>query len=294
MTSANDPNGRESFSQILKLWMTQHTLFSFFVLAYAISWILSVPYILAEWGILKGNFEAAFVVKSFGPMAAAFLMTWILEVKEGILRLRKQIRQVKESWKWYLIVLLGIPALLMAGILVQPGTTAGFKGLSPALLAGYPFYLVAIFFGGGPLGEEPGWRGFALPRLQKRYGPLVGTLILSVLWTCWHLPDFLTSAQGGGPGTGFSAFLANFPIFFLLVTALAILFTWVYNRNHGSVFMTLLAHASVNTPQVVLVPLFPAVSTITLNLAALIGFGISAILVVIFTRTKLGYVEGIA
>jgi uncharacterized membrane protein len=120
---------------------------------------------------------------------------------------------------------------------------------------------------------------------------LVGTLLLGVLWTGWHLPDFLTTAQGGGPGTGFSTFLSNFPIFFLLIMALAIIFTWIFNHTQGSIFIALLAHASVNTPQVVLVPLFPSLNTTTLNLAALIGFGVPALLILLFTRGKLGYLS---
>ena len=146
-----------------------------------------------------------------------------------------------------------------------------------------------MLFGGGPLGEEPGWRGFALPRLQHNNGPLWGTLILGLLWTCWHLPDFLTSAQGGGPGTGFNSFLINFPIFLVLVMSLAIILTWIFNNTRGSIFIALLAHASVNTPQVVLVPLFPAVDTASLNLAAVIGFGIPALLILILTRGRIGY-----
>ena len=272
----------------LKSFMRQHPLFSFFFLAYVISWILTIPFILSEWGLLPGNMAALFALKSFGPFAAAFIMIGLLEGKEGVKRFRRQIRAKQGSWKWYLLILLGIPALIILGIAVQPGRMAGFLGLSPLLLISYPIYFVAVFFGGGPLGEEPGWRGFALPRMQKRYGPLAGTLLLGLLWTCWHLPDFLTSAQGGGPGTGWSAFLTNFPVFLALVMSLAVLFTWLYNRNNSSVFMLLLAHASVNTPQVVLVPLFPAVDTTSLNLAALLGFGVTALLVLIFTRGRLG------
>lgn len=73
------------------------------------------------------------------------------------------------------------------------------------------------------------------------------------------------------------------------MTELAILLTWVYNRSKGSVFISALAHASVNTPQVVLVPLFLAVDTTSLNMAALIGFGVTAILILILTRGRLGY-----
>jgi membrane protease YdiL (CAAX protease family) len=274
--------------QSLPQLMRRYPLFSFFFIAYAFSWIVSIPFILSEWGILHGNFQIVFVIKSFGPFVAAYFMTSILEGKEGILRFRQRIKQTQAGWLWYVFILLGIPALILLGIVIQPGALASFHGLKPVLLASYPITFLAVFFGGGPLGEEPGWRGFALPRLQQRHGPLWGTLLLGLLWTCWHLPDFLTSAQGGGPGAGFSSFLINFPIFLLLVTALAVILTWIYNHTRGSIFITTLAHASVNTPQVVLVPLFLAVGTAGLNLAALIGFGVPAILIVILTRGRLG------
>lgn len=273
----------------LRHQMKRHPLFFFFLIAYLSSWILSVPFILSEWGVIHGDLRPIFAIKSFGPFLAAFVMARVLGGKPGLAQLRRQIRQWRASGWMYLFVLLGIPALLMLAILIQPGTAEGFKGLSPAVPVTYLVSYVLVWFGGGPLGEEPGWRGFALPRLQKRFGPLRGTLLLSVAWTGWHLPDFLTSAQGGGPGTGLQAFLTNLPIFFLLVTAIAFILTWVYNRTGGSVFMALLAHASVNTPQVALVPLFPAVDTTILNLGALIGLGIPAIVLILATRGRLGY-----
>jgi uncharacterized protein len=273
----------------IKRLMAKHPLFSFIFLAYSLSWVISIPFILSEWGILKGDMRLVFAIKSFGPFIAAVVMTRILEGSEGIKRLRQSIRQTRAGWGLYLSVLLGIPALLIIGIVIQPGTLQGFQGVKPLLAVTYFFAFILVFFGGGPLGEEPGWRGFALPRLQSGFGPLAGTLLLGVVWTCWHLPDFLTSAQGGGPGTGFSTFLINFSEFLVLVESLSILFTWIYNRTKGSLFFVLLAHTSVNTPQVVLTPLFPALDTTKLNLAALIGFGLSALMVLILTRGKLGY-----
>jgi membrane protease YdiL (CAAX protease family) len=269
--------------------MRRHPLFFFFLLAYACSWILSIPFVLSEWDLLPGNFTILFVLKGFGPFLAAYLMTRILEGRDGVLRLRKRIYQTRAGWQWYLFILLGIPALTVLGIILQPGALASFQGLKPLLLVSYPLTFVAVFFGGGPLGEEPGWRGFALPRLQQRYGALWGTLLLALLWTGWHLPDFLTSAQGGGPGTGIGTFLTNFPIFLLLVLAFSIILTWVFNHTGGSIFIALLVHASINTPQVVLAPLFPAVGVTGLNLAALIGFGVPALLILILTRGRLGY-----
>lgn len=266
----------------------QHPLVSFFILAYAISWILSIPFILSEWNVLHGDYRIAFIVKSFGPFAAALIVTGIVEGKEGVARLRGRIRQWKVGWVWYAVTLLVIPVLVLIGIAIQPGALAGFKGVTPTVAITYLVTLVVVAFGGGPLGEEPGWRGFALPRLQSSMGPLKGTLLLGLLWTCWHLPDFLTSAQGGGPGVPASTLLVNFGLFLLLVTAIAVVFTWVYNHTGGSILLAILAHAGVNTPQVALVPLFPAVTTMVLNTAALIGFGAAAVLILLLTRGHLG------
>lgn len=88
----------------------------------------------------------------------------------------------------------------------------------------YPVSFVVVFFGAA-LPEEIGWRGFALPRMQPRYGPLWGTLLLGVLWAFWHLLYFLTPDHGGGPGTSLAPFLISFSVFFLMVVALAIIFT---------------------------------------------------------------------
>lgn len=276
---------RENLLQVLR----QHPLFSFFFIAYAFSWILTIPFILADWGFLQGNYTLIFVLKSFGPFLAAYVMLQVTEGPDGPRRLRQSLRHARVGGVWYLFSLLVIPAMLLLGIILQPGTLAGFRGLTPAILVTYLASFVAVAFGGGPLGEEPGWRGFALPRLQTRYGPLWGTLLLSMGWCFWHLPDFLTTAQGGGPGTGWGDFFVNLPIFLLLVTALAIIITWVFNHTQGSVFMALLVHTGVNVVQVALVPLFPAVSVTQLNLAAVIGYGLPALLIVILTRGRLGY-----
>jgi membrane protease YdiL (CAAX protease family) len=289
MNSSKESNQSTSTSRNLQQVMRQHPLLFFFLMAYAFSWILSIPFVLSEWRILHGDFRIAFGLKSFGPFLSAYIMTRIIEGKEGVLRLRQRMKQKRADWQWYLFILLGIPALILVGIIIQPGALASFQGLQPILLVSYPLTYVAVFFAGGPLGEEPGWRGFALPRMQPRYGPLWGTLLLGILWTFWHLPDFLTSAQGGGPGTGLAPFFINLPIFLLLVIALAIILTWIFNHTEGSIFTALLAHTSVNVPQVVLVPLFLAVDMTRLNLAAVIGFGVPALLIIILTRGRLGY-----
>ncbi|MFN2150699.1 MAG: CPBP family intramembrane glutamic endopeptidase, partial [Anaerolineales bacterium] len=189
----------------------------------------------------------------------------------------------------YLFILLGIPTLILLGIVIQSGGLAVFHDLSPLLLVSYPFYFVATFFGGGPFGEEVGWRGFALPRMQRRFGPLWGTLLLGILWSGWHLSDFLTASKGGGQGTGWVTFIGNFPIFTLAVLSLAILMTWIYNHTGGSIFMAILAHTSVNILEVLLIPRYLTLDEISLHRALLIGLGLAAFLIIFLTRGRLGY-----
>jgi membrane protease YdiL (CAAX protease family) len=269
--------------------MRQHPLFFFFLMSYAFSWIVLIPYVLSVWGILKGDFSFLYILKPFaGPTLAAIIMTGITEGKTGLQRLRERLRLRHANWKWCLLILLVIPALLLFGIIIQPGMLASFQGITTRLLVSYPIYFVIVFFGVA-LPEEIGWRGFALPRMQPRYGPLWGTILLGVLWAFWHLLFFLTPGHGGGPGTSFATFITSFSYFFLMVMALAIIFTWVFNHTHGSVFIANLLHAAIDTPQLVWIPIFLAVDETRLNLAILIAFGIPALLILALTRGQLGY-----
>ena len=160
------------------------------------------------------TFYFFFTIKSFGPFLAAYIMTRVMEGKEGVASLETAaLNKCVLGWQWYAFILLGVPALMLFGISVLPGALASFQGFPPHFVVTYLMTFILIFFFGGPLGEEPGWRGFALPRIQTRYGALRGTLFLGVMWTFWHLPDFLTSAQKGGPGKGLYPFYTGLPVF---------------------------------------------------------------------------------
>jgi len=279
-------------SRNLQDMMRKHPLFFFFLMSYAFSWIVLIPYLLSVWGVIKGNFDFLYIIKPFvGPTLAAIIMTRITEGKEGLHRLRQRLGQRRAPWQWYLLILVAIPTLILLGIIIQPGTIASFEGLTPRLLVTYPLYFAVVFFGVA-LPEEIGWRGFALPRMQLRYGPLWGTLLLGILWCFWHLIFFLTPGHGGGPGASFTTFLTSFSYFFLMVMAITIIFTWIFNHTGGSVFIANLLHAAIDTPQLVWIPLFLAVDETKLNLASLIAFGVPALLIVILTRGRLGYKPG--
>lgn len=141
--------------------------------------------------------------------------------------------------------------------------------------------------------EEPGWRGFALPRLQQRSGPLVGTIILGALWPLWHLPLFLFVPGYDGAGTGFVGIMIPFVGLIIGFIALAVIITWVFNNARGSLLLVMLLHASYDTASTtVLTKLFPSLPTTPLinglgNLT--IVFIVVALLVIVATRGRLSY-----
>ena len=269
--------------------MLKHPLFSYFSLAYAVKYVLLIPYTLAAWGIISGDWTAAFVLATFGPFVAGIVMTYLTEGGSGLSRLRSRVGQWRVGWHWLLFIFAGIPALVMIGIVIQPGAFVGFLGVSPILLVSYPLTYVAVWFGGGGLNEEVGWRGFALPHMQPRYGPLLTAFYLGLVHCFWHFEEFLTPAQGGGPGTGWTPFLVNLPLFLLLVLSFTVIITWVYNHTKGSLFAAISTHASVDIPQAVFLPLFPAVGATSLTLGSTLGIGVLALLVLMITRGRLGY-----
>ena len=237
--------------------IARHPLTSFFVIAYAFSWLIEVPIALAAAGILpvalpRPVLTIGIVAATFGPTVSAFIMTGLTEGKAGIGRLLRRYVQWRAGLRWYLFVLVGVPVIVLLGAIVVPGVLGSFQPLIVPLLVGYPLAFATTFFLGGPLGEEPGWRGFALPRLQGRSGPLVGSLILGVLWALWHLPLFWSGVWT--PPT-----LANILMFIVMITALTIMMTWVFNHVRGSLLIMMLMHASFNTfANKVEAPLFPA------------------------------------
>jgi uncharacterized protein len=184
---------------------------------------------------------------------------------------------------WFLFALVGFPMILLLSVIVLPGALASFQGL--ATLAPLPLLglFVYVFLLGGPLAEEPGWRGFALPRLQSLHGPLVGSLILGVLWGLWHLPLFWT------PWNELTTL--NVVVYVLATICLTIIYTWVFNNTKGSLLIAILIHWSFDVAAGgIVVPLFPAPIVVDYGLLPiLVGFGPVALLVVALTRGRLGY-----
>jgi CAAX protease family protein len=185
--------------------------------------------------------------------------------------------------RWYLFALLGVPAVMALGTVILPGGLSSLLGLGPGYVLTYLSTYVLVVILGGPLFEEVGWRGYALPRLQPLYGPLVGTLILGLLWALWHLPQFLVPswAEASG-GRGFLAIVK----FVFIAIAFAIVTTWVFNNTKGSVLMAILVHTSIDAFSIPMGELF---SPSEVANSLLLSFLVLVVVLVVLTRGRLGY-----
>ena len=286
MTSANPPV--QSASPYKGL-LARHPLVFFFIFAFAGTWLFELPYVLSEYGVGLLPYSSPVLLWTspvsifVGPFLAAFVMTGATEGRAGVRRFLRRFVLWRVGLGWYLFVLVGVPALFVLSIIVLPGVLGSFQGLG-ALLPPLSllFWFVYAFFPGGALGEEPGWRGFALPRLQALHGPLLGSLILGPLWGLWHLPLFFT------PWNELTA--RNVVGYALTTTCLAIMYTWVFNNTKGSVLIAVLLHATFNWTTVAVAPLFPAPIFEDYGLLTILGgFGAFAVVLVALTRGRLGY-----
>jgi membrane protease YdiL (CAAX protease family) len=269
--------------------LRQHPLFFFFLLTFGATW----AYETVVFGILHiaiSEFWATLLLLLVGPTMAGFVMTAVSQGRAGVRQLLGRCVLWRVGLSWYLLVLFGVPALLLLPYLIQPGAFAAFRMPGLDFWLTYLIVYLLTLIAGGPLAEEPGWRGFALPRLQPRFGPVRGTLLLGALWGLWHLPLFLLVPGYNGAGTGFLGILIPFVAFVIVCSAYAIVFTWVFNNTHGSVLLAILLHTSLNTAPALLPSLFPSLARTPLfGVTVLLVWVSVAALLIAITRGRLSY-----
>ncbi len=210
-------------------------LVAFFILAFVIGWLAWVPLLVNP----SGPAWSAFIFL-FSPAISALLVAGITNKWAGVKGILKCYLLWKFHFKWYLLAFLLIPAIFFLAILIL------FRGNDQSLWTNAPWYFVAasflylMFINSG---EEIGWRGFALPRLQSIIpNPLIASIILGVIWGAWHLPQYFVPGQ------------PNIPVipFLLLIAGLSIIYTVVFNNTRGSLLFAVILHASTDiVPRIV-------------------------------------------
>ena len=267
--------------------IARHPLVSFFLLAFLISW--------GWWGLWQAlQLPTPLIyVRTAGPTIAAFVVLAITLGRPGVLGLLRSYVHWRVGVRWYLLTLIGVPVLVFLSYVVVPGALADVVApdwsFVPSYLGAFAF---SVFLAGGPLLEEGGWRGFALPRLQRLSGPLVGTLILGVLWGLWHLPAYFGPLALTGPDATFLITGITFVEYLIGIIGFSFVMSWVFNNTGGSVLMAILLHAVLDAAPAFAV-LSPSTKTdfspISLTLGMAIVFGIAALVIIIATRGRLSY-----
>lgn len=264
---------------------TRYPMAVYWVLACAFSWLVTIPLALSGQGIISPPlpYELHYL-SAYGPLLAAIIVTAMTAGVEELHNLAQHyaINRVRLGWVAFCaflpIGLFGL-AVLVARLVngVWPDVLAiGQVNFLPDL--GLVAWLLWILTSG--IGEETGWRGFALPRLQTRHNAFVATLLLWLVWALWHLPSFFYLPSYKSIG------VAGFPGFAFSLLAGAILFTWLFNSSRGSLLAVALFHGGFN-----FVTASPA-STGTVAMILGIGVTIAAVLVVIvYKPTNLAHHE---
>ncbi|WIX92195.1 CPBP family intramembrane glutamic endopeptidase [Amycolatopsis sp. DG1A-15b] len=274
--------------------IARYPLVSFFTLAFALSWIAWTPYVLGMNGLglepeidfpkIMGTTQVLGVLPGayLGPILAAFLVTAAAEGRPGLRRWAGRLLKWNVNWRWYVGAILGVPAAMILTGVALSGGDIHLPGAAVfvALLPGLVFQMVTT-----GLAEEPGWRDFALPYLQPKFGPLRGTLILGPLWGLWHLPLFF-SEWGQWPDVTVWTIVK----FIATTTLFSIVMTWVFNRSGQSLPIAMLVHTSVNnTISIAWADLFPSATTDDVAWVFLLASALAAAVVLIATRGRLGY-----
>jgi len=212
-----------------------HTLLKFFSLTYLVTWVCFISVATA----IPAQTPLGIVLIYLGAIAPSLVALGLTARAEGGAGVRALLAGVIK-WgvdaRWYLFAI-GFTAAVKLSVAVIHRVALGQWprfGDTPMLLI--PLAIAAST----PVqaGEEIGWRGYALPRLAERFGLAGASVLLGVIWACWHLPQFYIREA--------DTYRQSFIVFLLQVTAISVIMAWLYARTNGSLLLTMLFHASVN------------------------------------------------
>jgi len=215
-------------------------LISFLALTFGLTWGLAAMFVLFSDQITaifgEVNLSNPLVILAvYSPGFAGVFLVWRYYGLKGLKNFFRRLTLWRAPVLWWLFILLGIPAIVYTGAAIK-GTLSDPFPLSPGYLV-LPALARALFL--GPI-EEFGWRGFALPLLQRRFAPFWAGLILGIIWALWHIPSLLMS---GMPQSSWSV-----GPYFLGIIAISVILTPLFNDAHGSLLIAVLYHFQMMNP----------------------------------------------
>lgn len=217
------------------------TLLAFVVLTFGLSWVPMALFMLFPDQLtpLFGEISTSnpfFLLAVYAPGLSGIFLVWRQYGWRGVGGFLRRLFLWRAPAAWWLFLLVGIPAIVYTGAAIKGTIDTPFP-FSPWPLV-FPALLQSLLL--GPMGEEFGWRGLALPLLQRRFSPVWASLILGVVWAIWHAPAFLMS------GTAQSAWA--FGPFFLGLIAITVILTALFNASHGSLLIAIAYHLHIMNP----------------------------------------------
>jgi uncharacterized protein len=220
----------------------------FFALAFVASWLLWMPLVASSRNWIAGPAPfLLFYLGAAGPALAAIVLSGLDHGKRGVWSLLSRLAVWRVHPKWYLIALLlpGAVRFIAFALLYLSGyvrSDVSFRKW-PELVGIFLLMLILV-----PL-EELGWRGYALPKLQKISGAIRASLILGIMWSFWHLPlVWVKGSYQESPSP--STYIL---IFTVSILPISVLFTWLYNRTKGSLLHASIFHAAINLTESALI-----------------------------------------
>jgi membrane protease YdiL (CAAX protease family) len=216
-------------------------LLPFLLITFLLAWGILFMYIFLTdqmtslFGQLTGN-HPLFFLAVYAPAISTFIILFTTINIRGIQVFFRRFLMWRTSLSWYIFLIIGMPIIFYLGsmlngnLFINPFPFESLVSLSIAIL-------LSIIK--GPV-EEIGWRGFALPLLQKKLKPFWASIFLGVVWGLWHLPAFLLS------GTQQSSW-AFFP-FFLGTIVISLIMTSLYNESKGSILLAAFMHFQLMNP----------------------------------------------
>jgi membrane protease YdiL (CAAX protease family) len=210
----------------VRSWIRNHRLVTFFALAYLLGWWAMILYWIGVW--------PATTFIPAGPLVAAIIVIAAAEGRAGFRDLCARMVRWRVPWYWYAVAI-GLPLAVRFGSLLL-NTDAAAPDWTHLAWSSFALAFLARLVNplDGPLGEEPGWRGFATPRLQAVLSPVTSAVLLGMVVAGWHLPLVLIDDIG--------------PIGLATTFSITIVYAWLFNRTGGSVLLTMLFHSAQGAP----------------------------------------------
>lgn len=227
-------------------------LFFFFLLAFGFTWSTVALIHIFGLKLPTGMSDPVTPLKlligalgSIGPSLAAFIVTAFSEGKQGVKALWKRFWNRNMSIKWFIVILVFYDTLrLIANLIARIVDGEAYPIFDPSNPLGMPIPLLISAFIISGMGEEFGWRGYALPRFQARWSALTSGILLGIIWISWHIPFFFTP--------GLPLYQRDFWQWAPWVLMSSVIQTWFFNNTKGSVLAAALFHATMNSSFVIL------------------------------------------